>query len=65
MCKAHQALAGRSLVFEPEDGEEAGLHGSEVRQAQVLFQAADLRIAVTDGDRQFRLRQSRPAAQVP
>jgi hypothetical protein len=63
--KLQQALAGESLILEPQYRQEAGLDRCEIRQAQILLKTTDLCIAVTDRDGQFRLRQSRAASKVP
>ena len=63
--KLQQALAGRRLVLESEDGEEASLNSCEIRQAQILLKTTDLRIAVTHRDGQLGLREPRPTSNVP
>jgi hypothetical protein len=42
-------------VIQIEGGDEAGLNGGDIRQAQILFKTADLRIAVANCNRQFHL----------
>jgi len=52
------------LVFDIQRGNEAGGDGGQIGQALVLFEAADVGVAVANGDGQFALGEAGPAAEV-
>lgn len=63
-CQLQQAFHGFGVVPQVEGGDEERRDRGQVGQAFVLFEAADMRLGVTDGLRQVTLGEVGALAQV-